>query len=113
MAGTGKVRFVLVSAGALCNRISKTTVMDTKSQAEHLEDTAQNTLENFHETSEEIQNRLGEFWETSKERAASCARATDQAIRENPWQAVGIALGVGLLFGLLLSSRSGRNTDED
>jgi len=33
------------------------------------------------------------------------ARATDSYVRENPWRAVGIAAGAGLLIGLLLSSR--------
>jgi len=33
------------------------------------------------------------------------ARATDAYVRENPWRAVGIAAGAGLLVGLLISSR--------
>jgi len=33
------------------------------------------------------------------------ARVTDAYVRANPWRAVGIAAGVGLLLGLLVSSR--------
>jgi ElaB/YqjD/DUF883 family membrane-anchored ribosome-binding protein len=39
----------------------------------------------------------------SKTRAA--ARATDAYVHESPWQAVGIAAGVGLLVGLILGRR--------
>ena len=84
---------------------------DNQSSTEHLEDRANRTIERLKEAGEDIQNRLGEFWETSKEQAASCARATDRAIRDNPWQSLGIAFGVGLLFGLLISS--GRSSDKD
>jgi ElaB/YqjD/DUF883 family membrane-anchored ribosome-binding protein len=30
---------------------------------------------------------------------------TDEYVHENPWQAVGVAAGVGLLLGLLISRR--------
>jgi len=87
---------------------------NNQSSAEDLENEAHETVHNLRETGEDLQNRLGEFWETSKEQAASCARATDRAIRENPWQSVGIAFGVGLLFGLLIGGGSGRRySDED
>jgi ElaB/YqjD/DUF883 family membrane-anchored ribosome-binding protein len=33
------------------------------------------------------------------------ADQTEVYMRENPWQSVGIAAGVGLLIGLLLSRR--------
>lgn len=33
------------------------------------------------------------------------ARATDEAIRANPYQSVGIAFGAGLIFGLLFRRR--------
>jgi len=31
----------------------------------------------------------------------SAAKAADQLVHENPWQAVAVAAGVGLMFGLL------------
>ncbi len=37
----------------------------------------------------------------AKTRAA--ARATDQYVHENPWRSVGIAAGVGLVIGMLIS----------
>ena len=38
-------------------------------------------------------------------RTKEAAKATDVYVKENPWQSVGIAAGVGLLLGLLI----GRN----
>ncbi|HEU5125651.1 MAG TPA: DUF883 family protein [Verrucomicrobiae bacterium] len=50
------------------------------------------------EVARETQRRL-------QERAMQGARATDQLIRANPYQAVGIAFGVGLLVGVLAGRR--------
>ncbi len=38
-------------------------------------------------------------------RAKQAADVTDQYVRENPWKAAGIAGGVGLLLGMLISRR--------
>ena len=38
-------------------------------------------------------------------KAAAGARVADQAIREHPYEAVGIALGVGLLIGVLINRK--------
>jgi len=32
-------------------------------------------------------------------------KATETYVRENPWQSVGIAAGIGLVLGLLISRR--------
>ena len=39
-------------------------------------------------------------------RAKEVAGAADVYVRENPWQAVGVAAGIGLLLGVMLSRRS-------
>jgi ElaB/YqjD/DUF883 family membrane-anchored ribosome-binding protein len=49
--------------------------------------------------------RLTEMEEEAIKRAREVAQATEDYVRENPWQSVGIAAGVGLLVGLLLSRR--------
>src|SRR5581483_1894414 len=36
-----------------------------------------------------------------QERTVAGAKATDRVIRENPYQALGIAFGIGLLIGVL------------
>jgi ElaB/YqjD/DUF883 family membrane-anchored ribosome-binding protein len=39
------------------------------------------------------------------ERARQAARYTDDYVHENPWNAIGIAAGIGLLLGILMSRR--------
>ena len=39
------------------------------------------------------------------DKAKVAARVTDDYVHDNPWQAVGIAAGVGLLLGLLIGRR--------
>ena len=39
------------------------------------------------------------------ERTKAAARATDDYVRANPWRAVGIAAGAGLVIGLLVGRR--------
>src|SRR5574340_116233 len=36
-------------------------------------------------------------------RTKQAAKATDEYVHENPWKAVGIAAGVGLVIGMLIS----------
>lgn len=40
------------------------------------------------------------------QRGKEMAQSTDQYVRENPWRAVAIATGLGLLGGMLLSRRA-------
>ncbi|MBM0104330.1 DUF883 domain-containing protein [Steroidobacter sp. S1-65] len=49
--------------------------------------------------------RLTEVEEEAMRRAREVAEAADEYVRENPWQSVGIAAGVGLVLGLLLARR--------
>lgn len=49
--------------------------------------------------------RLATIEEQALERARALAGDADDFVRDNPWQAVGIAAGVGLVLGLLMSRR--------
>jgi ElaB/YqjD/DUF883 family membrane-anchored ribosome-binding protein len=40
-----------------------------------------------------------------REKTKEAARATDEYVHEHPWQAVGVAAGIGFLLGLLVSRR--------
>ena len=40
-----------------------------------------------------------------RDQVGDAARATDGYVRKNPWAAIGVGAGVGLLVGLLLSRR--------
>ncbi len=39
------------------------------------------------------------------EKSKQAARATDDYVHDHPWQAVGIAAGIGVVIGLLLNRR--------
>jgi len=49
--------------------------------------------------------RLQELEGQAVEHAKAAARATDDYVHENPWQAIGVAAAVGLLVGLVISRR--------
>ena len=46
-----------------------------------------------------------ETWNNVQEKAIAGAKATDQVIRDNPYKALGVALGVGAIIGYLLRRR--------
>ncbi|HET7776216.1 MAG TPA: hypothetical protein VFK74_07610 [Azospira sp.] len=39
------------------------------------------------------------------DKTKAAARATDDFVHDNPWKAVGIAAGVGLLLGVIIGRR--------
>jgi ElaB/YqjD/DUF883 family membrane-anchored ribosome-binding protein len=49
--------------------------------------------------------RLLEAEGEALEQARQAAASTDEYVHKNPWQAVGVAAGVGLLLGLLIGRR--------
>lgn len=46
-----------------------------------------------------------ELYSDLRNRVLARARAADEAVHENPYQAIGISFGVGLLIGLFLKRR--------
>jgi ElaB/YqjD/DUF883 family membrane-anchored ribosome-binding protein len=46
-----------------------------------------------------------EAWHNVQERTVAGAKAADEAIRDNPYKALAIALGVGALVGFVLGRR--------
>ena len=55
-------------------------------------------------TADQTGARVEELRERAKD-ALEAARGIDEQVRKNPWAAVAIAAGVGLLLGLLLSRK--------
>lgn len=49
--------------------------------------------------------KLAEVEAVLTERAKQAARYTDDYVHENPWRAIGVAAGIGLLLGLVLGRR--------
>ena len=46
-----------------------------------------------------------------RDKAVAGAKATDEAVREHPYQAIAIGVGVGVLIGYLLARRCCRHRD--
>jgi ElaB/YqjD/DUF883 family membrane-anchored ribosome-binding protein len=49
--------------------------------------------------------KLAEAEAIVSERAKQAAQYTDDYVRDNPWRAIGVAAGIGLLLGVLISRR--------
>jgi len=69
-----------------------------------------NTREHTTNETSEVQAKLSavidkaqDLCERLQNQTASAAKATDRAVREHPYQAVGIAFGVGLLVGIIMA----------
>jgi ElaB/YqjD/DUF883 family membrane-anchored ribosome-binding protein len=66
----------------------------------------------------EARKRLAAALERGKEiagnvrdKAVAGAKAADEAVREHPYQAIAIGVGVGVLIGYFLARRCSRNCD--
>ena|SRR6185295_12642636 len=97
-----------VTAGQLMDDL-QTVIGDAESL---LRETAQQGGEKIREVrmrAEEsvraAKERLAGIEQDAVQRAQAIAGDTNDFVRNNPWQAVGIAAGVGLVLGILLMSR--------
>ena len=91
-------------------------VDDLKNVVADAEDILRETAGVAGEKMAELRERVAERLSDAKLRLAddeaivvdktrAAARATDEYVKENPWQAVGIAAAVGFLVGILASRR--------
>jgi ElaB/YqjD/DUF883 family membrane-anchored ribosome-binding protein len=55
--------------------------------------------------------RAREIAGTVRDKAVAGAKATDEAVREHPYQAIAIGAGVGLILGYILGRLNSRNRD--
>jgi ElaB/YqjD/DUF883 family membrane-anchored ribosome-binding protein len=55
---------------------------------------------------EAAQERLADVYEGARRKVTAGAKYTDETIRENPYQSIAVAAGIGLLAGLLLGRSS-------
>ena len=54
---------------------------------------------------QEARARTEEALRSARERLQSTGQQLDAQVRENPWVAVGVAAGIGLLIGVLLARK--------
>jgi ElaB/YqjD/DUF883 family membrane-anchored ribosome-binding protein len=71
------------------------------------------TAGDLSDKAQSARSRLSEAIERAKatcrrleEKTVAAAKATDKVIREHPYESIGIALGVGLLIGILAARRN-------
>jgi len=65
-------------------------------------DQAREKMELLRERFSEAQERLSDLYTTAKDKVTDGARRTDETIRSHPYEALAIALGIGVLLGALL-----------
>lgn len=68
-------------------------------------DQADELREQIHERLTQARETLQLTQESVRERGQAALGSAEQYVQENPWQAIGIAAGVGLLIGLLANRR--------
>jgi ElaB/YqjD/DUF883 family membrane-anchored ribosome-binding protein len=91
------------------------TVMESKSENAGTGNAAssagadKSSAENLAERGRAAANRLSSAMEAAKarvqEQTVQGARITDRAIREHPYETIGLAFGLGVLIGVLLGRR--------
>ena len=55
---------------------------------------------------EDAKERLGDVYGRARKNVIAGAKYTDETIRSHPYQSLGIALGVGVLLGMLIKRNS-------
>jgi ElaB/YqjD/DUF883 family membrane-anchored ribosome-binding protein len=63
------------------------------------------TLAALRERLEAAQERVAQAYARAKRKVVDGAKYADETIRENPYQSIAVAMGVGLLAGVLLGRR--------
>lgn len=54
---------------------------------------------------QQAQSDLAQLQDIAVAQVKAAGRAADEFVRDNPWQAVGAAAGIGLVIGLLIGRR--------
>lgn len=90
----------------LLNDLQTLVAEAEKMMGESITEHTSDALSSLRDRYDAAQERIADLYEGAKTRVVAGAKCTDAAIRENPYQALAIAAGVGLLAGVLLGRRS-------
>jgi ElaB/YqjD/DUF883 family membrane-anchored ribosome-binding protein len=74
--------------------------------ADSVTEQATDTVDSLRSRFAAAQERFTDAYTGARKKVIAGAKCTDDAIRENPYQSLAIALGVGLLVGVILGRRS-------
>ena len=87
-------------------------VADLKRVVRDSEELLQATAGAAGDKAQEVRERLTDALETAKrtchrleEKAVEGAKAADRVVREHPYQSIGVAFGIGLLIGVLVTRK--------
>ena len=94
----------------------KKIVADLKTVVADAEEILRGTADVAGEKATDLRQRIGERLSAAKlkiadvelvlsDKAKAAACAADAGVRENPWQSVGVAAGLGFLLGVLIGRR--------
>ena len=60
------------------------------------------------ETLREMRATMEEYMSSASERAREAAAYADRTVQQNPWTAVGVGFGAGMVFGALVTLLASR-----
>jgi ElaB/YqjD/DUF883 family membrane-anchored ribosome-binding protein len=100
------------------NKEAQTTVNDLGTLAEDARELLSATADVAGEKVGQARKRLAAALESAKhiaanvrDKAVAGAKVADQTVRENPYQAIAIGVGVGAILGYLLARRCSRKCE--
>jgi ElaB/YqjD/DUF883 family membrane-anchored ribosome-binding protein len=67
--------------------------------------TAQALRTKIEQNLKQAKEYLEDFEDSIIDKSKTAARATDEYVHENAWQTIGLAVGIGILIGYLISDR--------
>jgi ElaB/YqjD/DUF883 family membrane-anchored ribosome-binding protein len=67
--------------------------------------TAQALRTKMEQNLKQAKEYLEDFEDSIIDKSKTAARATDEYVHENAWQTIGLAVGIGILIGYLISDR--------
>ncbi|OAI52480.1 hypothetical protein AYO46_00535 [Betaproteobacteria bacterium SCGC AG-212-J23] len=83
----------------------RTMMDDLKAVIADAEELLRSTADQAGPKVQEVRARAEESLRTAREHLKGAGAELDSQVRANPWAAVGIAAGVGLVLGILLSRK--------
>jgi ElaB/YqjD/DUF883 family membrane-anchored ribosome-binding protein len=78
---------------------------DASTLLDHTQDMTEEGMARARQQLADAMEQVRNAYEVVQKKAVEGAKATDKAIRNNPYAAIGIAAGVGVLIGYLISRR--------
>lgn len=76
-----------------------------KATAGQAGDKIQSARTRVEETLRSARGRIDTLEDTVIEEVKASAKATDLYVHDNPWQSIGVAAGIGLIFGWLIGRK--------